>query len=195
LRRRQERFLIEYLKCWDGTRAALAAGYAPKSARISASKNLANPEIKAEIDRRLSEESMQASEIVQRLTRQARGNMRQFYKLSERWTEWPLPTQEIIDERTETDDSGKLHTLYLVRSIVFDVDALLDDGRAELIQSITDSPKNGLTVVMYSAKDALALLGKHRRLFADVLQQEIKLNIEGLEDLRKKIYGDDTGND
>lgn len=42
---KQKRFCEEYIKDWNGTRAAIAAGYSEKTARNIASENLAKPYI------------------------------------------------------------------------------------------------------------------------------------------------------
>lgn len=46
---KQRRFVTEYVKCLNGTQAAIAAGYSPKTARVIASENLRKPSIQAEI--------------------------------------------------------------------------------------------------------------------------------------------------
>lgn len=44
-----ERFVAEYLVCYEGKEAAIRAGYAPASAKVTACKLLADPAIKARI--------------------------------------------------------------------------------------------------------------------------------------------------
>lgn len=46
---KQKKFIIEYCKDQDGQRAAVAAGYAPHAARITASKLLRHPEVGPQI--------------------------------------------------------------------------------------------------------------------------------------------------
>lgn len=48
---KQLRFVAEYIKCLNGTQAAIAAGYSPKTARAIASENLTKPAVQAEIAR------------------------------------------------------------------------------------------------------------------------------------------------
>ena len=55
MRDRQRVFIEEYLKCWNATKAALAAGYSPKTARVIGSENLTKPDILAEIQDRINE--------------------------------------------------------------------------------------------------------------------------------------------
>jgi phage terminase small subunit len=47
---RQRLFVAEYLKDFNATRSAIAAGYSPKAARAVSSRLLTNANIKAEID-------------------------------------------------------------------------------------------------------------------------------------------------
>jgi phage terminase small subunit len=46
---KQQRFAEEYLLDWNGTRAALRAGYSPRTARAIASENLTKPDIQTAI--------------------------------------------------------------------------------------------------------------------------------------------------
>lgn len=51
LTRKQRHFVVEYWKDKNGTRAALAAGYAKRSAHSTATVLLKNPKVIAELDR------------------------------------------------------------------------------------------------------------------------------------------------
>ena len=78
LNERQKKFISEYiLNGGNGTAAAKAAGYAPASAKVTASKLLANAEIRAAIDERLekihSERVADERELLAILTSIARG--------------------------------------------------------------------------------------------------------------------------
>lgn len=53
---KQTRFVAEYVKCLNGTQAAIAAGYSPRTARSIASENLMKPSIKAALQARQSEQ-------------------------------------------------------------------------------------------------------------------------------------------
>lgn len=73
LTNKQRIFVEEYLKCWNATAAAIAAGYSEKTARVTGPENLLKPEIAQEIDRRKAEVAMTADEALTRLGEQARG--------------------------------------------------------------------------------------------------------------------------
>ena len=57
LKAKRLKFIQEYLKDFDGTAAAIRAGYSEHSARFLASRLLANPDVKAELEQRIKENS------------------------------------------------------------------------------------------------------------------------------------------
>lgn len=69
---KQKVFIEVYLRCLNATQAAREAGYSENSIRAIACENLTKPYIKAEINRRLAEQVMPASETLTRLALQAR---------------------------------------------------------------------------------------------------------------------------
>lgn len=72
---RQRAFVHHYIACgFNGAEAARRAGYAPESARTQASQNLANPNIRAELDRMFQAQAMTSAEALGLLAMQARGD-------------------------------------------------------------------------------------------------------------------------
>lgn len=55
LKPKRLKFIQEYLKDFEGTAAAIRAGYSEHSARFMASKLLANKDVKAELDQQIKE--------------------------------------------------------------------------------------------------------------------------------------------
>jgi phage terminase small subunit len=55
LKARRSKFIDEYILTFDGQGSAIKAGYSEHTARCMASKLLANPEVKEELDYRLAE--------------------------------------------------------------------------------------------------------------------------------------------
>ncbi len=55
LKGKRLKFVDEYLKDFNGTQAAISAGYSTKTATVTASKLLANDEVSAEIKKRLDQ--------------------------------------------------------------------------------------------------------------------------------------------
>lgn len=74
LTRKRKVFVEEYLKCWNGTKAARRAGYAHPS--VQASRLLRNVKVQEVISKRLTEKSMSADEVLIRLADMARGDIR-----------------------------------------------------------------------------------------------------------------------
>jgi len=72
LSNKQKIFVTEYLKTWNATGAAVAAGYSPKTARQQGSRLLSNANIQAEIAACLAEHTMTADEALTILSDQAR---------------------------------------------------------------------------------------------------------------------------
>lgn len=92
LTRKQQIFVDEYLKCFNGAEAARRAGYTGKSDVIG-SRLLSNVSIKALIDARIAASHMSADEALQLLAEMARGER---------------PTKKVI---SDTEDSETFDTI------------------------------------------------------------------------------------
>lgn len=77
LTRKQRKFAEEYLVDCNGTKAAIRAGYSPKTANEQAAKLMSNPKIKSYITEKLNEMSSEkladAQEVLEYLTSVMRG--------------------------------------------------------------------------------------------------------------------------
>jgi len=89
-----------------------------------------------------------------RLVDQVGNDIGVFFKISERWTSEPLPSQEIIDERWGEDEKGNPVREYLVRVVVLDLDKLRDPQYSRWVREFGDSPKSGVTIKLYDAQRA-----------------------------------------
>jgi phage terminase small subunit len=69
---------------FNGTKAAVAAGYSKKSARQIASETLSKPYIREEIKHRMKDFAMGQEEVIARLSQHGRGDMRDFINKSSR---------------------------------------------------------------------------------------------------------------
>jgi len=78
LRKKQQAFVDEYLKCWNAAEAARRAGYSERTARQQGSRLLTNVDIQAAIQERLDELAMGADEVLVRLAEQARAEYAQY---------------------------------------------------------------------------------------------------------------------
>lgn len=147
-------FVRHYLATFNASEAARQAGYSDRTAYSIGWENLRKPEIREEIDRQLAAASMPASEVLARLTTHARFDI-----------------GELFDTNPET---GALQ-LSLAKA--------KERGVTHLIKKYSDG-KSGVSVEVYDAQSALALLGKHHGLFVervDISQQEIEAFLDRLK--------------
>lgn len=153
---RQKRFVDEYLVDFNATQAAIRAGYSQKSARSIGSENLTKPDISEAISQAISERLMTENEVIARLSDIARGDIKDLMRISSVGYELELLSK---------DDEGNFrvnpHTK-LIKKIKQKVTTIMprnEDGEEKEIVE-TD-------LELYSALDALALLGRHHKLFTD----------------------------
>lgn len=160
---KQQVFVDRYLVHFNATRAALEAGYSPKSAYSTGWENLRKPEIAKVVSERLSETAMGPEEVLMRLGDQARGSMRDFVTF---------------------DDNG---------NVGFDLERAAQDGKLNLAKKlktktrqwsemaysiesgeIEPRPVTETTVEfeLYDAQAALVQIGKHHKLFVDKVEME-----------------------
>ena len=117
--------------CLNATEAAARAGYQGNRVTLSGvgGENLAKPKIRQEIDKRLSERTMKADEVLYRLDQQATANIGDFFKIVEEWTFYPLPTYDILDAERVIDksdpDKPEERITYLVRRVAYSAAVLL----------------------------------------------------------------------
>lgn len=166
---RQSVFCKEYVRQFNATRAALAAGYSEKTAYSIGHDLLKKPEINAEIQRLIDEKTIGYDEMVMGLSEQGRATLGDFFKVVDEWTAFPLPTQEIIgaEDRIIDEETGEEKTFYLVKRIVLDLDKLIDPRYSHLVKKFSDSSKNGLSIELYDKQSAWRDIAKLRGLITD----------------------------
>lgn len=175
---KQAAFIDFYIETLNGTEAARLAKYKgdDNTLAVIAWENLRKPKIRKEIDQRLTDRTMSANEVIARLDDQARANIGVFFKIIEEWTFYPLPTQEILDATevidTSDPDNPKERVSYLVRHIALDADKLVDPRYSHLLHKVSDSPRGGLTIELYSKQRALEDLAKYYALFTEKVKHE-----------------------
>ncbi len=72
---KQALFVTEYLKTFNATRAAIAAGYSERSAAVIGHENLRKPKIAAKINKFLNDHAMSAAEVLYHLSCIARADI------------------------------------------------------------------------------------------------------------------------
>ena len=100
---KQKAFVLEYIKDFNATRAAIVAGYKPKWAATNTTKLLNNTNIKAAIDEEYEKRAMSATEVLARMTDIARGSADDYILIDEYGYEG-------IDLK-KMKEAGKLHLI------------------------------------------------------------------------------------
>lgn len=75
---KERAFVLAYVECLSGAKAARAAHYSERTIYTIASENLRKPHIRAAIDALMAERAMPAGEILARLSDHARGSLEDF---------------------------------------------------------------------------------------------------------------------
>lgn len=133
---KQQLFVDEYLKSFNATKAAKAAGYSEHTATEIGAENLRKPHLREAIDQRLTESAMSANEVLMRLAKQARGSMADYVKIIE---------------------GGNVPMIDWAKAA--------KDGMLDNMSQITIE-EGKITFKLYDAQAALVHLGKYHGLFA-----------------------------
>lgn len=145
---RRRKFVVEYLRDLNGTRAALRAGYAPASAAVQASQILSILKVQEAITAGMELYAMGSGEVLARMTRIARGSVADVLALP------------------DADAAGPGY------SWAIDLVKAQKTGAIDLVKRIKEG-EHGPEVELYSAFDALVKLGEHYKLWgkgADLLK-------------------------
>lgn len=158
LTHKQQVFIDEYLRCFNGAEAARRAGYSEKTARITASNLLALPNINEQIQARKDEIHIGADEALKMQSDIARGDIGIFFRPVDEWMFNPLPEYEILDQKEvldETVDPPKVRISYRVFHVVLDMEKVMNPNYSHLIKKFTNSRKSGLSIELYSRQEAI----------------------------------------
>lgn len=159
---KQKLFIKYYVDTLNASKSAILAGY---SKRQSGDENLSNPDIRAEIDRKLKEKHMTPEEIKVRIKEIASTDLSEYIKF-------------------DRGPSGEEKTPYI------DVEMVIADGKGHLIKGIKKTVAG--TVVEFDDRlRALEMIAKVESMFNDNKPQDINVNVQvdGLENLLTKVYG------
>lgn len=165
---RQQLFCEEYVKDFNASRAAKAAGYSVKTARAMGSENLTKPNIQAEIKRLLEERQMPAEEVKARLADMARFNISEYIEID------PGPSGQ--EKRP-----------------VINIEKMIADGQGHLIKGIRYT-QHGVYIEFSDPMKALELLGKAHNIFSEPEQKPLDVNVhvDGLDQLLERVYGSNS---
>jgi phage terminase small subunit len=163
LTRKQQVFIAEYLRDFNATRSAIAAGYSKKTAYSIGQENLNKPDIKQVIDATIAEKSMTAEEVLTRLADIARGDVSDLMDITTMGFNLTLLTK---------DEQGNLITkpqTKLIKKIKQKVTTHIAKSESDEDREVVETE-----VELYSAQEALNTLGKYHSLFSDKLDINIK---------------------
>lgn len=164
---KQIAFVEYYLTHWNATKAATDAGYSERSARSIGSENLTKPDIQEAIAARLAELTMSADEVLTRLSGHARGSLEDFLQI-ERVTYHP---RQAVPDPTDEDPKAVRWVedpIPVERLVIrLDLEQARDRGTLHLLKKMKWNQWGEPEIEIHDAQTALALLGKHHKLFVD----------------------------
>lgn len=156
---RHEKFIDEYLQCFNGTLAWQLShpGCDYDVASQSASRLLRNVKIKAELERRFKEQTMGKSEVLARLRDQANATLHPFVKV---------------------DDDGNIYFNFKDKEAKkhFHLIKKVKHRKMETYNEKSGEAKeeNWVEVELHDPQKALELIGKYHALFTDKVEQTEK---------------------
>lgn len=166
LSKKHQQFVNEYLKCWNATRAYMAAypGASDETARRNSSDLLTKTDISSAIQQRIDENAMSANEVLQRLAEHGRGTLQDFVKVNENG--WDIDLHK----------AQQLEKLHLLKKI----------SRTEKTFRVKDKEETTVvtTIELHDVQNALNLLGKNLGIFSDSVKlvNELERALDVLQD-------------
>ena len=122
MNKKRSRFCDEWMIDFNATKAAQRAGYSKRTAYSQGARLLKDVEIRKELQRRMDEYTMEASEVLSRLGQMAKGE---------------IPTKTVIkgkkvtvhyNEESALEKVGKIHAMFIEKHItLFDDLEIIDD--------------------------------------------------------------------
>ncbi len=151
---KQKRFCVEYIVDFDGTKAAVRAGYSPKTAAAQASRLLKNVNVQIEIKRLIAK----IDEKCEIKTEELLSDLKEISKtdIKELLT-WDTKLVKIGVDKTTGED------IYDYRPVVQIKDPSEVNGK--LISEVSLSPRGVLTIKTHNKLDAIDKLMRHKGLF------------------------------
>jgi phage terminase small subunit len=123
---KQRAFVLEYIKDFNATQAAIRAGYSPKYAGTNCDKLLKNTKISAAIDEEFQKRAMSANEVLSRMGDIARGTADDYLTI-DKYGYAGLDLQKM-------KEAGKLHLIKKYSNTKNGVVLELYDAQAALVQ-------------------------------------------------------------
>lgn len=162
---RYRAFIQEYVMCWNVQKAAIKAGYEPKSARSTGYAIMNRPEVRAEIDRIIAEREesnkVRRLMIIEQLTKIATSDVKDFMTWNEDGTAFLNP--DLVD--------GEIIAELNVDKSTF---TSMDGETSEKVKK---------KLKLHDKLKALELLGKHVGMWDDKLNINMKAQVTIVDDI------------
>lgn len=189
LKGKERKFALEYLRDLHQRNAAIRAGYSEKTAQVQASQILRKLKVRDAVNAGMALYAMPATEVIARLSNQARGSMSDFLRMDEEeitltWSLLPVPTTEdgeldvagvmmrLAGQENVRPTDRILHTATIKRAVAR-LDLLQAKDLLHLVKKYSLDEKGKVSIELYDAQAALALLGKHHGILSDRLNVTI----------------------
>lgn len=163
---RQESFISEYLIHFEAKKAAIKAGYSPKTAESQSSQLLKNPKVKKEIERRQAQTGKRNADlrdrVIQRLCTIAFSNLSDYGEIN--------PEEGLILHEAGTVPKEKLAAIsefYINKT----VKKVMSDKKSKTKTQVMDVK---MKFKLKSSERALELLARHLGLLNDTLPDEVQ---------------------
>jgi phage terminase small subunit len=171
---KQSVFVLEYLKDFNATQAAIRAGYSKRTAYSIGQENLKKPEIAQAIKAEITERSMSSEEVITRLSEMARGDLAELMDITPAGYTFALM---IRDANGNLINNPKTKLIKKIKQKTTTYLAKQEDGEdREIIETELE---------LYSSQEALNTLAKYHGLLVD------RTNITGDLGLLVKGYSSD----
>lgn len=167
---KQTLFVEEYLRTFNATQAALAAGYSPKTARSIGAENLTKPDIAQAVKERLSESAMSADEVLMRQAEIARSDIGEFLEQAE--------DGEVSVRLTDPKTKAPKRT-HLIKRIT----------QRKVVRTVKDMTETEITLTLelHDAQAAQVQLGKHHKLWTDRIEEKVEVEIKNVHDITERL--------
>jgi phage terminase small subunit len=172
LTKKQELFVDAYLRYFNATEAARRAGYKNNDLlHTNANKLLQNTTVKEAIDIRLEAVKMGADEVLKRLADIARGDIADFLDITSMGSSVDMAAAQAAGKTNLIRKIKQKTTTYLAKGV-----------------SGEDREVHETELELYSAKEALELIGKHHKLFNELGSKNNPVHIDGLDRLLEEVW-------
>lgn len=156
---RQQLFVLEYLACWNGTQAAIRAGYSAKTAHITAGELIRHPAIATSIAaaqaKRAKRLEISADRVIAKIAKIAFGDIRQLFN------------EDGTPKRPDELDA--------------DAAALVRDVEVSYVVT-RDGRLTNYKLKLHDKLAALVTLGKHLGLFAENVNVNVRRDPREISD-------------